>query len=196
MNLRFSLLGLIGFTTFAGVASAALAQASFFWTSVVVSSTAALLAWQMLRAILCAGEHRAAAVGWLVFAIGYLVLVQSPWLSNHVGPNLLTSRGLVEAQVEWHNLPVNPVEGQPTPLVNWVGRVNVNGLPQFDTTGSTLWIDSGWVTYPADSGLVANGVNGQQFHLAGHWLCAWIAGWVGAVIAVQLQRYQATRRLT
>ena len=194
MNLRFSLLGLIGFTTFAGVASAALAQPSYIWTSVVVSLTGALFAWQVLRTILCTDDSRAAAIGWLVFSVGYLALVLGPWLSSHLGPNLLTSRGLVQAQVEWHKMPLNQPDGQAMPLFDWFGRTNVNGLPYFDGTGSTLFMDSGWVSYPADSGLVSNAAASQQFHLSGHWLFAWIAGWIGAVVAVQLQRYQASRR--
>lgn len=194
MNLRFSLLGLIGFTTFAGVASAALAQPSYFWTSVAVSLTGALLSWQVLRAILCTGESRAAAVGWLVFALGYLALILGPWFSSHLGPHLLTSRGLVQAQVEWHKLPINSPDGQQIQVLDWSGRANMSGVPYYDGTGSSIWTDPGWVSYPAGSGTLSSAAMMQQFHLSGHWLCAWIAGWLGSALAVQLQRYQTSRR--
>lgn len=192
MNLRFSLLGLIALTTFAGLASAALVQPSVGWTSVVVSLTAAKICWQVLRAILTAGESRAAALGWLLFAVGYLAITLGPWLSSHLGPQLLTSRGLIYAQAQWHKVLVGPSDGQAQLWYDVNGRANING-PFFDGTGSTLFVDSGWVSYPAMAGTVDVATIAHHFHLSGHWLFAWIAGWFGGLIAVQFQRYQTTR---
>jgi hypothetical protein len=196
MNLRFSLLGLIGLTTFAGLASAALVQPSIGWASVIVSLTGAMLCWQVLRVILTAGESRAAAIGWLLFAIGYLAIVMGPWLSTYLGPSLLSSRGLVYAQVQWHKLPIDSGNPQAIQLYDWNGRININSINgiDIDSTSNTILMDSGWISYPAGSGVAESATAAHHFHLAGHWLFAWVAGWLGGLVAVQLQRYQSIRR--
>ena len=193
MNFRFSLLGLIGLTTFAGLASAALVQPSIGWTSVIISLTGALLCWQVLRAMLSTGPSRAAAVGWLVFAIGYLALVLGPWLGGHLGPRLITSRGLAYAQVEWHKLPANPGNVQTQQWIDWSGPIN-NGGPYYVNPSNTLLLDSGLVAYTGGSDVLESATAAHHFQLAGHWLFAWIAGWLGSALAVQLQRYQTFRR--
>jgi len=190
MSLRFSLLGLIGLTTFAGLASAALVQPGVGWASFIISATGAMLCWQVLRAMLTTGQPRAAAVGWLVFAIGYLALVLGPWLSSHVGPHLLTSRGLVYAQVQWHKVPLSPNNPQAQQWIDWSGQINNTS---YVGSGGTLILDSSWVSYAASTAVVDQAVVAHHFQLSGHWLFAWIAGWLGALIAVQLQRYQSRR---
>ena len=191
MSFRFSLLGLIGLTTFAGLASAALVQPGFGWASVITSATCAMFCWQVLRAMFTTGQSRAAAVGWLVFAVGYLALILGPWLSSHLGPHLLTSRGLVYAQVEWHKAPLNPSNAQAQQWIDWNGQIN--SPPYFGSVG-TLVPDGGLVSYAASTAAVDQAVVAHHFQLSGHWLFAWIAGWLGALVAVQLQRFQATRR--
>ena len=192
MSLRFSLLGLIGFTTVAALASAALVQPGIGWTSVVVSLTVATLAWQVLRLLLTSGESRSRAVGWLVFALGYLALVLGPWLSANIGPRLLSSRALNYAQVNWRH--EDPAGG----LAEYQRRISLDlfGVPMVDGTSSTLWIDpSGSWTTQIDYGsgtFIVNPVGANHFQLSGHWLSAWLAGWLGAVLAVQFQRRSDT----
>ncbi|HEX5103293.1 MAG TPA: hypothetical protein VFV87_05755 [Pirellulaceae bacterium] len=192
MTLRFSLLSLIGLTTLAGLASAALVQPGVGWTSVVVSLTVAMFAWQVLRAILTNDDSRAAAIGWIFFAAAYLAIVLGPWLSSRLGPQLLSSRALVHAQVNWRKESIN------LPLDEYQRRVGLDlwGLPVegrapsliFDTSGSALWttqvISAG--PSPTDSA--------NHFQLSGHWLCAWLAGWIGAVLAAQFWRNGRSRR--
>ena len=63
-----------------------LVQPGSGWLSVVVSLTAAAFGWQVLRVWLAAGGSRAAAAGWLLFAVCYLALALAPWLRQTVGP--------------------------------------------------------------------------------------------------------------
>ena len=192
MNLRFSLLGLIGFTTFAALASAALVQPGIGWTSLIVSLTGTLLCWQVLRAILTSGESRAAAAGWLLFTFGYLALAIGPWLGGHVGPHLLSSRGLNYAQFHWRH--EDPTAGG-VPIQQWYdlnGRININTIN--DGTGGLVLLDSGWVSYPAAGTTFDPPAPAIHFQLAGHWLFAWLAGWLGAVLAVQFQRRRGVTR--
>lgn len=186
MSLRFSLLGLIGLTSFAGVACAALVQPGPGWTSIIVTLTAAVFAWQILRVVLLAGESRAAAIGWLLFAGGYLALVLAPWLGERVGPQLLSSKALAHAQTHWR-------KDGPHAAISDYQRMSVDlyGVWAANPTAN-VWIDPGpqptsWnlsnlTLAPADSA--------THFQLAGHWLCAWLAGWLGAVAAVQCRRRQ------
>jgi uncharacterized membrane protein len=187
---RFSLLALIGFTSFAGLASAALVQPSIGWTSVVISLTAVILVWQVLRLVLTSGETRAAASGWLIFAIGYLAIVLGPHANHRIGPHLLSSKLLVHALVKWHKIE------QPNPpaqeWLNWGAQFNSNAPALWgqaiDGTSNTIWMDYA-VAYslPSTGPIVC-------FQLTGHWLFAWLVGWMGSLIAVQLQRYQMSRR--
>jgi hypothetical protein len=175
MNLRFSLLSLIGLTTLAGLASAVLAKPSAEWLSVVVSLTVGAIFVQTFRALLFRGPSRAAAVGWLFFVTAYLALTIGPWLSTQFGPQLLTSQGLAYAQVHWH-------QDSPPAYINDVRRVNVNQVWIDLISGgraNTLMYANGLWTTGSDA-LMASP---NHFQLSGHWLCAWLAGWLGAALA-------------
>jgi hypothetical protein len=186
MTLRFSLLGLIGLTTLAGLASAALVQPSAEWTSVVVSLTVAAVGWQVLRAIFCTGPARAAARGWLVFAVGYLAVALGPWLSSHLAPQLISSKALVYAQMHWRK---ESLPQQNAPYYNVLTDFNWNGV--YDGTSSTIWIDPGWNgRYSAISSGVDPNAPANYFQFTGHWLCAWLFGLVGSVVAAQLHRWR------
>jgi hypothetical protein len=193
MTLRFSLLGLIGFTTLAALASATLVQPGVGWTSLVVSLTAGMLAWQVLRLLLTTGPSRAAAAGWLLFAIGYLAIVFAPSTDTRLAPHLLSSKLLAYAQTHWHKM-----ESSGAPVQQWLdwnGRVNINSPNAliFDSTGNTLWSDGAWGGVSLLHPVTVNPVPpGLCFQLTGHWLCAWLAGWIGAVLAVQFQRRRQT----
>jgi hypothetical protein len=188
MTLRFSLLGLIGLTTFAGLASAALVQPSVEWTSIVVSLTVAAVFWQVLRAIFSTGQPRAAACGWLLFAIGYLAVALGPWLSSHVAPHLLSSKGLQYAQENWRK-ESPPNAGQQQQIYLGMNDQIISGLSNTIVVNS----DPGWgngyniIAAGADPTVTAN-----YFHLSGHWLCAWLFGLIGSIVAVQLHRWRET----
>jgi hypothetical protein len=191
MNLRFSLLSLIGLTTFAALASAALVHPGIGWTSVIVTLVVATFTWQVLRVLLTTGETRAAGVGWLVFAIGYLALVLAPWLSNRVGPRLLSSQALNYAQINWRH--EDPAGG----LAEYQRHINLDlfGVPFVDaTSNNSVWLDvsgnGSWMipTSMGSSLVAANPVAANHFQLSGHWLCAWLAGWLGSLLAVHFQR--------
>jgi hypothetical protein len=195
--LRFSLLQLVGLVSLAGLASAALVHPGPGWLGVVVSLTLLAIVLQCLRAILFEGEPRAAAIGWLLFAVAYLAITIGPWLGNQLGPSLLSSKALNYAQVRWRK------ESTDDYSVEYSRRININQLmaqPIYDGTSSTIvWttdlnlnglgygqpVGSFWQASP----VVAGPVN--CFRTSGHWLFAWVAGWLGAAIAVSLQRRSA-----
>jgi len=193
MMLRFSLLQLVGLVSLAGLASAALVHPGPGWLSVVVTLTVAVIAVQTLRAVLLAGEARAAAIGWLLFAVAYLAVTVGPWLGEQVGPSLLSSKALAHAQVQWRK------ESSEDYLAQYLERININQLLAptiFDGTSNTLvWMTdvsgNGWYGQPSGSWWEYNSAAASPvncFRVSGHWLFAWVAGWLGAVIAVMLQR--------
>jgi hypothetical protein len=175
MNLRFSLLSLIGLTTLAGLASAALAKPSVEWLSVVVSLTVGAIFVQAFRALLFGGPSRAAAIGWLFFVTAYLALTIGPWLNTHVGPQLVTSQALAYAQAHWR-------KDSPPAYVHDVSRLNVNqvwiDLMSGRRTNTLEYANELW-TIGGDTFMASS----NHFQLSGHWLCAWLAGWLGAALA-------------
>ena len=192
MILRFSLRDLVGFVTFAGLASAALVQPGPMWLSVVVTLTAGIFVWQAVRAAVGVGEARAAAVGWLLFAAAYLAVTIGPWLSEQVGPKLLSSRGLAYAPENWRT------ESTQDYVVDYnhpIGLDLLGVMPTDGTSNSFIWTDydlngriyrtGGW------SPFTPGGVPVNLFRASGQWLFAWLAGWLGAAIAVFLHRQTA-----
>jgi len=192
MMLRFSLLQLVGLVSLAGLASAALVHPGPGWLSVVVTLTVAVIAVQTLRTVLLVGEARAAAIGWLLFAVAYLAFTSGPWLGEQVGPSLLSSKGLAYAQAQWRK------ESSDDYSVEHLRRININQLAAptiYDGTSNTfVWttdlnVNSWGYEQPSwwqVNSAVASPVN--CFRVSGHWLFAWVAGWLGAAIAVILQR--------
>jgi len=194
MILRFSLLQLVGLVSLAGLASAALVHPGPGWLSVVVSLTVAVIMAQFLRAVLLVGEARAAAIGWLLFAVAYLAVTVGPWLGEQVGPSLLSSKALAYAQVQWRKESTEDYSAQ------YLERININQLLAptiYDgTTNTIIWNTDinldGWVYQPGrDSSWEAAATPVNCFRTSGHWLFAWLAGWVGAAMAVALRRRSA-----
>ena len=184
MTLRFSLLGLIGLTTLAGLASAALVQPSVGWTSVVVSLTVAAVIWQVLRVIFSTGQARAAACGWLLFAIGYLAVILGPWLSSHLAPQLISSKALLYAQVNWRK------ESLPNSNQQQQSYMDMNGQILTGISNTLVLQTDGWSgNYNISTAGADLTAGANYFHLSGHWLCAWIFGLIGSLIAVQFQRW-------
>jgi uncharacterized membrane protein len=195
MSLRFSLLGLVALVSFAGLASAALVRPGPQWLSLVVTLTVVMIIAQSLRAVLRDGESRAAAVGWLLFAVAYLALAIGPWLGSVVGPNLLSSQALNYAQVQWRK--ESPSD---TTIDVSMSRVNLNSVYSTvvdGTSNSLIWSTSGpnwvtdvdgWVYQRLANFSGANRVPVNAFHLSGQWLTSWLAGWLGSAIAVALWR--------
>lgn len=188
MSLRFSLLGLLGLVTLASLGCAALVQPGPRWLCVLVTLTASAVVWQTLRVVVQQGQAQAAATGWLLFAIGYLALVLAPWLQVHVGPQLLSTRSLAYAQVRWRKEDPASFVTTLQPVSVWSdisGTVDWNGI--VDGTSSTILSGGGFAPFPFPVQVTQPG-NVNYFQLSGQWLFAWIAGWIGATIAVQCQR--------
>jgi hypothetical protein len=192
--LRFSLLQLVGLVSLAGLASAALVHPGPGWLSVVVTLTVAVIALQTLRAVLLVGEARAAAIGWLLFAVAYLAFAIGPWLGEQVGPSLLSSKALAYAQAKWRQ------ESADAYSAEYLRRLSldVTGVPTiYDGTSNTLvWttdvnVNTWGYGQPSGSWWQVNSAAASPvncFRTSGHWLFAWVAGWLGAAIAAMLQR--------
>ncbi len=194
MSLRFSLLGLVALLSFVGLACAALVRPGPEWLSVVVSLTVLLIGYQSLRAILERGPARAAAIGWLMFALAYLALTIGPWLGEQVGPKLLSSRALAYAQSNWRKESTEEYSN------DYVGRININHFvaPTIidGTTNTLLWTTDVDLDGRVDLQMADRWWGGEAapfncFRAAGHWLSAWVAGCLGGTIAVMLQQRAA-----
>jgi hypothetical protein len=176
--------------TWAGLASAALVQPGIGWLTVVATLTASAIAWQVLRVVLLGGSRRAAAAGWLLFAIGYLTIARGPWLGQTIGPRLISSQALHYAQVNWRKEDPSAQQAAYQQLQVWndlTGRI-------VDGTSSTIWFDVNSYAYKLTSPTPAQAPVVNYFQLSGHWLCAWLAGWLGAAVATHYERrrHQAT----
>ena len=187
--MKFSLRTLIAITSLAGVACAALAKPSEDWLTVVVSLTAAVLAIQLLRLSVLSGAARASAAGWLLFAASYLALVLGPWTREHVGPSLLTSQALQAAQTRW--FPGN--SGDQLAALAFMDASN-SLLASSPNRSYTISV-SGNTSYALvrslfDQGNSADASPAGYFHLTGHWLFAWLAGWLGAMAATAIYRQE------
>jgi hypothetical protein len=180
MNLRFSLLSLVVFTTYSALACAALARPGTGWLSLIVTCTAAAAGVQILRAALLDGERRAAAIGWILFAGAYIALFAGPWLSQHLAPHLLTSKGAALALQRLQQQGAMPLASYDPPA---------------DFSG--MWIDPGYVNVQGSalSLLVAGRVDTSAssaglLPLTAHWLFVWIAATAGSTLAAGLFRRQ------
>jgi hypothetical protein len=148
----------------------------------VVTLTAVAVGVQVLRAFFAASAARAAAVGWLVFVVAYLAVALGPWLGQHVGPQLITTKGLAYAQLNWRK------EDPSAPVVQQQPNYDFNvWQTMLGGSYSTITLNnSGGLALPLVVQSPATAVN--CFQLSGHWLCAWLAGWLGAAVATHLQR--------
>jgi len=179
---KFSLRSLIVVTAFAGLASAALAKPSGDWLTVVVSLAAITFVIQILRALFQSGESRAAAAGWLLFATAYLLLVFAPWTRAQIGPGLLSSQAL------------SVVRPQATPpptdidlALSWTGSTIIGNSSAYtiNVNSNTSYALMQSLLQPSPPNEL---IHATFFYLSGHWLSAWLAGWIGALVAAAFHR--------
>src|SRR5882757_5263754 len=100
MSLKFSLRDLLLLIAVISVACAALANTGIWWHSIVVTATLSGMTGLIIWGTLHAGSRRAFACGWLLCAAGYLALVFGPWTGNYLGANLITTKGLVQLELQ------------------------------------------------------------------------------------------------
>jgi hypothetical protein len=89
---RFTVGSAIGAVLALAVGLAALRDANELWAGVLMLVLLAALGTAFLSVIEGRGEVRARWLGFLVFAVGYSVLVFGPWFSEQVGPSLATTQ--------------------------------------------------------------------------------------------------------
>lgn len=164
-----------------GLGAAALYYANDLWLSGVM--TVSVFAWLtgLLAVIYSRPERRPAIVGAVLASFLYVLFALGPWFRVHVGPWLLTSQALV--QVETRLLGRQPQ----------VQQLAYTALPYpatvYSSAGSTA-LNISQVASGATFTLVGTTslAYSQSFVILGHWLCAWPAAGLGAVVAGWIAR--------
>jgi len=176
VSLRFSLQGLLWLVSLAALACAALVHPGPGWLSVCVSLLVVAVIVQTLRAVLTADHRRAEAVGWLLLVVAYLALTLGPGLRDSVGPQLASSKALAQAQARWRKEDLTATIDLSQADFSY-SFVDVAGTVSMNNAGGpyTVLVNTGQTPV-------------NCFLLAGHWLLAWIAGWLGAALAGHFYR--------
>jgi hypothetical protein len=91
---RFSLAGLMGIVAVIALGCVGLVSASTFWTSAAATITLGLLLGAVLGAVLLRGADQAFLLGFALFGIVYLLLVDWDWFGGQLGHDLTV--GLVD----------------------------------------------------------------------------------------------------
>jgi hypothetical protein len=91
---RFSLAGLMGIVAVIALGCVGLLSASTFWTSAAATITLALFLGAVLGVILLRGAEQSFLLGFALFGIVYLVLVDWDWFGGQLGHDLTV--GLVD----------------------------------------------------------------------------------------------------
>jgi hypothetical protein len=185
--MKFSLRDLLVLIAFICVACAALANTGIWWHSLIVTVTLAALTGLILWGLLCPGEGRAFAAGWLLFAAGYLGLVFGPWTASNLGPNLVTTKGL--AGIEWATRGDKP---SPPVFASMPYDYDEDGNLDLISTNSlvtSVWSRNALATEPVmDWTGVERPLNCTTFQSTGHWLLSVVLGYLGGAIALAFWR--------
>jgi hypothetical protein len=90
---RLSIAGLLGIVAVAAFWLTGLKSATTFWTSAAATLTLALFLGAVLGAFFLRGRDRAACVGFALFGIVYLILVNWDWVGGQFGISLTAGLG-------------------------------------------------------------------------------------------------------
>jgi hypothetical protein len=85
---RFSLAGLMGIVAVIALGCVGLVSASTFWTSAAATITLGLLLGAVLGAVLLRGAEQAFLLGFALFGVIYLLLVDWDWFGGQLGHDL------------------------------------------------------------------------------------------------------------
>lgn len=85
---RFSLAGLMGIVAVIALGCVGLVSASTFWTSAAATIALGLLLGAVLGAVLLRGAEQAFLLGFALFGIIYLLLVDWDWFGGQLGHDL------------------------------------------------------------------------------------------------------------
>lgn len=92
-GVRLSLAGSLGFVAVFALGLTGLRSATTFWTSAAAMLTLGLLLASVLGVCLLRGRERAACLGFALFGIVYLVLVNWDWVGAQFGHDLTAGLG-------------------------------------------------------------------------------------------------------
>ena len=115
-----------------------------------------------------------------------------PWTREHVGPALLSSQALQAAQTRW--FPENAGAQMALAFVD----VSNSLLGASSNRPYTLAISDN-TSYALVQSLFDPSYSGGvspagYFHLTGHWLFAWLVGWLGATAATAIYQHAEFQR--
>jgi hypothetical protein len=85
---RFSLAGLMGIVAVIALGCVGLVSASTFWTSAAATITLGLLLGSVLGVVLLRGREQSFLLGFALFGIVYLLLVDWDWFGGQLGHDL------------------------------------------------------------------------------------------------------------
>jgi hypothetical protein len=157
-----------------------------WWLSGLTTLT--IFAWLggLLVVIFQQGRVRAAATGAVIAAAAYWLLALGPWFSTNVGPTLLTSRMLAQADVMLHG------NSQQTQMVTW-------SYPQTQpvyVTGDINTLQTSPLRQASlailNSNIVMQG--SSVFQPLGQWLLIWMCAAVGGCAALWMQMGSESKR--
>ena len=158
-RLRYSLRGLFAIVTVAAIGSAALANPTDLWASVVFSGTLGLLVVALLVAV---ARRSAGAIGFALCGGAYLGLILAPGAATNIVPNLVTSKVLVEIEPRQRTAVTGTFQPASTPNVS----------------GNIVWA---YTLAGASQGL--QNWQATPFQRIGHSLFALLFAIVGSVVA-------------
>src|SRR4051794_34815811 len=90
---RLSIAGLLGIVAVAALGMTGLRSATTFWTSAAGTITLGLFLGSILGACMLRGRERAGCVGFALFGIVYLILVNWDWIGGQFGISLTAGLG-------------------------------------------------------------------------------------------------------
>jgi hypothetical protein len=172
------------------ISVSALRNASELWAGILLLATLATLGTAILGVVYRREGKRAFALGFALFAAGYLVLAMGPWFSEQFAPKLPTTQLLDYLHGQ--------VVGTPVAL-KLTGNVMLSGGSTTLSADQLLltWVNANGATKQAATssyikrfiGMAAPGAaNYEPFLWVGHCLFALLAGLMGGLVARRFQR--------
>lgn len=163
--MTFSLRAVFVAVSFCGFGCFALANASVWWLSVIVTLGILGLGACLVESLASAGQKRAVMIGCLATAVTYLTLVFCPWPAMNVRPYLLTTQLANFVAPERRDAALVYI------------RHNASGSDVTETRAGEPFF------YTEIS----------MFEATAHWLCAFIAAVIGGVLGRYVDQHKRSR---
>lgn len=169
-----------------GLCTAALREATELWAGAALLVVLVFLAAAILQAIHKRSASRAFWLGFALFGWGYLLLVMSPWFSDHLGAKLPTS--LLLEQIHQ-----NVGGGQSQANSTWLVATSTNGTWQPSASTGQLVVHADTSAPPPQGNrylrmFFIGASHHDPFLRTGHSIFALFAALLGASISLWIYR--------